>query len=360
MEYYVYLTNDCNLKCSYCSVMLQQEQTQFPQTISYPINKLVQFVNQTQEKYQEEYANIYFFGGEPTLEMLMMHQIICAFKNTTQYKVRFILHTNGLLLSKVPEYILDKIDIIFLSLNYEKIFNNGLISPYFSGIINSLNIVKTYKPIPIIGRLTVSKETSLYTECCIMGTFFDYVYWQLDNQKIITDINEYKEQYQRDISLLFNYWLAFWEKHTVLRYIPFLSIIQHYLNDTPIPEHFYCGYGDDIVYIQTDGTCYACCDEVEARTHFVGNIDDGIVFKNMKIEGTVCEDCSYLTICGGRCGRMHKDFNAERIQYFCDMNIFTFDLVKSAMPRVISAIECNPKLLDAINDPLMSFSELIP
>lgn len=360
MEYYIYVTNDCNLNCSYCSVLLKNNQKSVPIKPNYTLEDLKNFVDNTQKKFNSHTACLYFFGGEPTLDYNYIYTIIQTFQTVTKYKIKYILHTNGLLLNKIPEEILEYIDIIFLSLNYEKIYCDNQISDYFTNFVHNIAYIKSKKNIPFIGRLTISEGASLYTECTLLGNFFDYVYWQLDNQETLKDIKKYKSQYIKEVELLFELWYSFLKEGIVLRYVPFLAILRHLINDIPIPENYYCGYGDDIVYIQTDGTCYACCDEVETKTHYVGNIYDGIEFKDMKLNQPRCLECNYVKICGGRCGRMHKDFDKDRIDYFCEMNRFTFDLLKKYLSNIKEIVSEKNDLLNVVNDSMLDYTELIP
>lgn len=360
MEYYVYVTNDCNLNCEYCSVMLKKNQNILPMNISYPLDKLEKFVDYIQDKYHNNDATIYFFGGEPTLNYNIIEDIIRLFKNKTKYETTFILHTNGLLLDAIPDYVLFNIDLIFLSLNYEKLVVDNHITEYYSRIIKALNNIKLKKKIKVVGRLTISEKTSLCAECCISVNSFDYIYWQLDNQKQLNDLTKYKENYKRELKLLFDYWLYFLKQGVVLKLIPFLSVINKLINEVPVPKNFYCGYGVDIIYIQTDGSCYACCDEVETKKHFIGDIDTDINFDNMNISNPLCLNCKYLKLCGGRCGRMHKDFDDKRINDFCEMNQYMFELIKQSRNDIMDIIENNAELLKAINDPVMDYTELLP
>lgn len=360
MEYYIYITNKCNLNCSYCSVMLENNSRHLPDQLSYSLEDLKHFVDNVQNTHPEDTARIYFFGGEPTLDFNSIYSIIQVFKEVETYKVEFILHTNGLLLDSVPENIIKHIDIIFLSINYEKVYINGELSNYFIKLVHSIGKIKSVKKIPFIGRLTISEGTSVYSECTLIGDFFDYVYWQLDNQKHLKDIIAYKEQYKKEVSFLFEYWFRFFKEGVILRYIPFLSIVQHLLYEYPIPQHFYCGYGEDMIYIQTDGSCYGCCDEVDSKRHFIGDIYSGIEFHDMEISSDICLNCKDLVICGGRCGRMHKDFEPERIQCYCEMNKFTFDLIKKYLSEISKKIDSCPHYREVFCDPIMDYTELLP
>jgi len=359
MEFYIYITNNCNLNCSYCSVLLNKDKAVKPQAIQYPLSDLRKFVDTVQRNNNDKHATICFFGGEPTLDFCKIESLLKAFENVKSYEIRYILHTNGLLLSSIPDTIIKRLDIIFLSLNYEKIFIKGNISDYFIGITESLLSIKTKKQIPTIGRLTITSETSLYSQCTLLPDTFDYIYWQIDNQEQIKDIVNYKENYKKNISILFDYWLSFLKKGTVLNYVPFLSIIRNLIDNEPPPKNYYCGYGHYSVFVQTDGACYACCEAVESSAHIIGDIYNGIRFSNMDIDNSKCLNCLYLKLCGGRCGRMQKDFSQKRINDFCELNIFTFNLIINALPSIKKHIKTNSDLLEAIYDEHLDYTEQI-
>jgi len=359
MEFYIYITNDCNLNCSYCSVLLNKEKMAKPQSIQYSLDNLRKFVDDEQKRNNDKYATICFFGGEPTLDIDKIEHIMKKFENVKSYEIKYVLHTNGLLLSSIPHAVVKRLDTVFLSLNYEKIFTKGQISNYFFGITKSLATLKEKKQIPIIGRLTITKDTSLYTQCAILPNTFDYIYWQIDNQEHLEDIENYKENYKKDVSLLFDYWFSFLEKGTILNYVPFLSIVKSLVDNEPSPKNYYCGYGYYSVFIQTDGECYACCEAVESSKHKIGNIYNGINFSDMSIDNKKCLDCLYLKLCGGRCGRMHKDFSKKRINDFCELNIFTFNLFINSLPTIKKLLKSNPDFLEAAYDEHIDYTEQV-
>lgn len=362
MEYYVYITNRCNMNCSYCTVMMDTNKTPIPNEISYSLHSLKRFVDSVQlsRKTSDNNAVIYFFGGEPSLDYIKISEIINMFEGVTEYYVTFVLHTNGLLLDTIPKEVASRLDVVFLSLNYEKLFDKGQITSYFYNSMRNITQLKIDYQITTVGRFTVSQNTNLFTEATMSGAFFDYIYWQLDNQEHMADIEEYKRRYKEDVTMLFNYWLSFLRCGLTLQYIPFLAVIRHMINDDPTPTHSYCGYGKDMVYIQTDGTCHGCCDGIDKGLHYIGSIFKGISFKGMEINNEHCKSCNYLKICGGRCGRMHSDFCAERINDFCELSIYLFELIKTHFNEIQKLLKANNKSLEVIYDPNMDYTELIP
>lgn len=95
--------------------------------------------------------------------------------------LKFILHTNGILLNQIPTELLDELTLIMFSINYEKIPKYNLANSYFSTIIDNAIATKQRRDIPMIARLTITEQTSLYTEILQVSNFFDLVYWQIEN-----------------------------------------------------------------------------------------------------------------------------------------------------------------------------------
>lgn len=357
MEYYVYVTNNCNLNCSYCSVLFEVGRIGIPLKPNYLLEDLEKFITETQSKLKDEVADIYFFGGEPTMDFKMIDEIIRAMDKRHEYKVKYILHTNGLLVPNAPNTILEKLDLALISINYEKIYTNGLFNDYWGKILNSVMTMKSIKNIPLIGRLTISAKTSLYTDCSLLGNFFDYVYWQIDNIESVENFDAYSSNYYYEIDMLFKYWLSFLKEGVFLNYVPFVSAIGNYINKVPVPRKFYCGYGSSMIYIQTNGNCFACCDNVESKSHYIGDIYEGIQFPKIDLQDTVCNYCKYIKICGGRCGRMHKDFSKQRISQYCALNQYMFQMIEKELPTIIALIKKYPSYIGHINDPILSYTE---
>lgn len=345
------------MNCAYCSVLFDTIKYGVPMHPQYSFNQLEAFVSKMQKKLNDDVADIYFFGGEPTVDYETIRELINAFDKPHDYKVNYIMHTNGLLIPEAPKDILNCIDITLLSFNYELIYQNGHITPYFGKMIKAIETIKSTGNTPIIGRITVSPKTSLFTECCLISNFVDYVYWQIDNCLSLDDFGAYQTQYMYDIELLFKYWLECLKKDIFLKFVPFMSAVRNLIVEPQTPTKFYCGYGSSMIYVQTNGNCYACCDNVATNSHYIGDIFNGIEFKNNKLNDTICRDCEYIKLCGGRCGRMHKDFSAQIVEKYCKLNQFMFDLIKANIEDIKDLINKNSKLYDAITDPMISYTE---
>jgi len=327
MEYYLFASNSCNLGCSYCSVLVDCQKHSLPLEPIYSIDSLRKFIEKTQTLQRSDVANIVFFGGEPTLNLTFVENVIGELGAAgTGYSIRYMLHTNGLLLSSISIEMLRKIDAIMLSVNYTEIPKHNLDQGYFHTIVTGIRYVKSTKNIPIIGRFTITESTSLFSSVSQMHHFFDYVHWQIENCDAFDDFRGFLASYKFDIKNLLDMWLSFLQKGVVLNFIPFLACV-NFITDNTIPTAFNCGYNESMVYIQTDGSCYTCCDDNVSKQNVIGHIETGFSFRDFSLENTICRTCKYLSICRGRCGRMHKDLPIERIKEYCLLNKSLFDYI---------------------------------
>lgn len=62
MEYFIYMTNDCNLKCEYCSVLLDCKENNLPIKPTYSNDDLIAFIKQTQMLTGDDEISIYFLA----------------------------------------------------------------------------------------------------------------------------------------------------------------------------------------------------------------------------------------------------------------------------------------------------------
>ena len=184
MEYFVYMTNDCNLHCQYCSVLLDCQSSKTPIKPIYSNAALVDFIKRVQEMNGDSEVNVYFFGGEPSMEYPAIGELTSILRETLpkSLTLKFVLHTNGILLNKMSDDLLRELSLIMFSINYEKIPKYNLANSYFSTIIQNAITTKQRKDIPMIARLTITEKTSMYTEILQVSSFFDLVYWQIENK----------------------------------------------------------------------------------------------------------------------------------------------------------------------------------
>lgn len=360
MEYYIFVSNDCNLNCSYCSVLLNLETESMPKEPVYSFEQLNLFIQATQNKYEDPVADIIFFGGEPTLNFDFIEDLILSQSSNTNlsYEYHYMLHTNGLLLNKIPDSILNNLDSIMLSINYEKVPHLNLNNGYFKLIIDSVHSIKQRKPLPIVARLTITEETSLYTEIALLNPFFDAIYWQIENKYMFNNFNSFYSTYAYELSIVFDMWFEYLKKGVLLQLIPFISSVFNLTNEHET-NIFCCGYNHSMIYIQTNGACYTCAEDMTTNKNLIGNINEGVNFDSFTISNTVCRSCDYLSLCIGRCGRMHKEFCDKHISEYCKLNKVLFDIIRENINEIEKHCEKHNIKFD-LNDPVYHYTEYTP
>jgi len=363
IEYFLMATNECNLHCQYCSVLGNELNNRFPQKPQYSNSQLINFIIKNQELYKSEQFDVYFFGGEPSLNQNYIISVIDCFKSKlNSYKIRYILHTNGLLLSSISKNILDNIDLVIISINYEKIPQYNLFDSYFGQILLHINKFKDSYKTKIMARLTITEKVSLYNNVIQISNFFDYVYWQIQNCYQFEDFNRFYRNYSFDIELLWSYWYKYFKQSIVLNFVPFSAFINLLVNKPVASKEYLCGYNSFMIYIQTDGSCYSCSEEVYENNHFkIGDIFNGISFVKQNTENLkLCHDCNYYFFCRGRCGRMQERFNLPHIKEYCKLNIFLFETINQRKEEINQILSVNNQLRQKINDIYFSMTEYVP
>lgn len=361
MEYFIYMTNDCNLNCKYCSVLLESEKNSFPINPVYSNDVLISFIKNIQIAIGDDEISIYFFGGEPSLEYDGIETLInIAKKELSDFTLKFVLHTNGLCLNILPDKILDELTLIMFSINYEKIPHHKLYPSYFSLIVENALSIKKRKQIPIIARLTVTEETSIFTELLQVSNFFDYVYWQIENCTIFNNSTAFKDTYNYEIQKTFEYWIKDLTQGVMIKYIPFMAVLKFMFFHDRDDNEFLCGYGHGMIYIQTNGKCYACCDNVEGNVHYMGDINGGVIFPHRKLSEFKCKECFYRSLCMGRCGRMHMEFSEDHINDYCQMNQAMFDLFLKNKKYLERIIKQNKFIRNELDNWILEYTEFTP
>ena len=172
MEYSVYITYNCNLRCSFCYVK-EKLSDKRKDVSDKKINQIVKYIASNKKKGDW----VVFFGGEPLLAPRIIDKFIKKLRNT---KVRFAMYTNGLLLNKVTRAILKKIDVIFVSADgdkktQEKHRGKGT----YHRVLRNIDAAKKKTGAFFIGRMTVDEKTDLYKSAVNLLKHTDGIHWQI-------------------------------------------------------------------------------------------------------------------------------------------------------------------------------------
>ncbi|MBC9786093.1 radical SAM protein [Heliobacterium chlorum] len=357
MEYYIFVTNNCNLDCNYCSGVNINKNNCYPEKPSYSIGQLKEFIIKTQKTYNDNEINILFFGGEPTLDYDYIFKVIQEIGFVVEtMPVKYILHTNGILLDKIPLEILSALNRIIISINYEKIPSYGLYNSYFAKIINNINYIRQLSNITILGRLTITEKVSVYTNVMQVLNFFDYVHWQIENCYTFNRFEDFSKTYIYETKLLYQVWINSLRKGSMLNIIPFMSMVR-LLMKIKKSSGILCGFNYGSVYVQTNGNCYSCSEEMNNSEFYIGSVSTLVNFGSFTCKESICVQKSCFEMCYGRCGRMHLKFSNNHINEYCELNramISLFEKDKDDIIRLVSS------QLSALNDPIFELTECIP
>ena len=319
MEYYIFVTKACNLDCRYCYI---KELGSSRKTPNYDLSKLIDFILLTSKKFSIEPVAI-FYGGEPLLYQSFIKRFIELSRGTG---IRYILHTNGLLLDKIDNYLLTNLNKIFVSIDGDKKIHDQFRGyGTFEKIIRNVQRIRSKFDGEILARITlpICQTCSLYNSVLNIVDLFDGLFWQIENllkPKDTTTLNIFKKNYSHDLCRLVDYWIKNIENGIPKNIIP-LRVVLNSLIFKKEHKFLRCGFGTNIVAIDTDGRCYYC-DEFLGNENFkLGDIENGITF-NKEITcdklNSCCSSCEIRNVCAGRCVRSLLFSSPEVFSFYCE------------------------------------------
>jgi radical SAM protein with 4Fe4S-binding SPASM domain len=359
MEYYIFVTNNCNLSCRYCSGIGIKRSENIIDQPTYSFDILKKFIVMTQSKYKSDTIDIIFFGGEPTLNYGYIKSFIKYFgREIGDNRINYALHTNGLLLNEADDELLRNLNLIIISINYEMIPKFKLHGSYFAGIIDNIKHVRHLYPVKIMARLTITDRVSLYTNLMQVSSFFDYVYWQIQQCDNFSNYELFFNNYKYDLNLSLEYWFNLFKRGFFINFVPFVSSIK--LLQEP-QNSILCGFNTSSININTDGKCYSCPDSINDERFLLGDVFTEISFPSIDAGQTKCKDCGYYINCYGRCGRMHILYSTEHTNEYCKLNQEMFKFFVNNKEEISNIIAKYPQYSAMINDPNnYIYSEYIP
>lgn len=303
MHYHIILTEVCNLKCKYC---YEKSMKEFENGLEkkWDYDEDVPFDSKVDVKKLKSFLKsedtLIFYGGEPLLKIDKIIEIM------DNLNCRFCIQTNGMLLDKIPEEYLFKLDKMLVSIDGCKERDNenkGLI--HYDKVVENLKLIrlKGYKG-EIVARMVIEPfyGFDIYEQVLSLLdlNLFDSIHWQIDAGFYKFDFDEKKfsefiEKHNKSVSKLIDYWLD----NMNLRLYPFIGILNR-LKEWDKENKLPCGAGHSNFTINTKGDLCACPIMNSVKNFYCGSIDKGIE-RNHIIKDEICEKCEVKNICGGRC-----------------------------------------------------------
>lgn len=344
MLLFLTLTQRCQLQCRYCGSSTNEDIEDVachPPEITYEYKHL-------EKLHSVKDLVVCFYGGEPLLQMNCIESAIKFLPHA-----KFCLQTNGLLLSKVPDSILHKLDTILVSIDGDEAttdFNRG--KGTYKKAIASVKAIRErkYKG-DMIARMTVSEVCDIYasvTHLLSLG-LFDHVHWQLDclwdsdMHERYKDFHAWRDtSYNPGIAKLVDFFMEHVRKGVVPGIVPFQGLLKSFVNGEKV-KRIRCGAGSTAFNVTTAGLINACPIAPEFDPLNDLNSPD---FKpedliDKKLVGPPCSECPMFEKCGGRCLYTNKTqwWGIEGHKAVCNTVWHLINSLEKNVPEIKTLIE---------------------
>jgi uncharacterized protein len=350
LNYHLVLTDRCNLCCSYCRGRVGEENDvswgalvlddEMPLEFNCDLDTLASFLS------ADPNPSVTFYGGEPLLRSDLIAAIIEYIPD-----VKYLLHTNGTLLDRLPNPVLNRMDAISVSLDGPE-----TITDRHRGIGTYRKVMQNVRALrgrgfcgEIIARMTVSPGNSIGSAVRYLSLNSDFsfssIHWQLDadfsRETAGVDFRSWiQDRYNPQIRELIQYWVNMIRiTGTVPRWYPFIEPMQDMILGNK--SLLRCGCGHESYGILTNGAVVACPLMVGMKEYYVGHIASTRPKKLPKyVIGGRCAKCRIRDFCGGRCLYAHLmgHWSDERKKLICETVFNLQEGLEEAMPEVKSLL----------------------
>ena len=306
MNYILYLTQNCNLRCKYCYENKKNEQLSFED-----IKLLID--NEIEKK--SNYCVLTFYGGEPLLRKDLIYKIIDYIKSTKcKTKFYYGMTTNGTLLDKEFIEYIKKNDFLNIAYSFDGMketqnLNRVTIKGEDTFDVvekNAKELLKNYYDVIAmvvvtknnINRLSENVEYLLSLGFKKINLLFDYLYdWQDEDLTVI------KEQYTRVGQIYYDKI----SKEEDIDITVFDEKIKTYIKDD-YNCNGECDLGIKTINVDTEGNFYPCIQLVGNHKYIIGDCKNGIDFDARKKlieeagkENEICKTCAINRRCKHTC-----------------------------------------------------------
>jgi len=340
MDYYVFVTKQCNMRCKYCVFDGKLNINSIEDAPN--VEETAKFILKNIKEHGHIDNKIFFYGGEPTLNL----KWITDFIKITDGKLKYALQTNGTLLEKIDPELIKKINFLEISIDGKKEINDKFRGKgTFDNLIRNLNHVKQPFNGEIVARMTYVPENRLSesVKYILDELKFNRVYWMHEDH--ITKPTEWEkshEEYSEEIDILLEYWLENLRNGIIKNIIPFQCITSSFLSKAE-NLNFRCGFDTFLMAIDSDGSCYNCDLMItEDKRDRIGDIENGITRYNIPkndIYEKICKKCEYLKYCGGRCFTLSYNEDRERFDVFCKRTKMLIEKIRDIIPEIQNLIK---------------------
>ncbi|MBK1680234.1 radical SAM/SPASM domain-containing protein [Rhodocyclus tenuis] len=310
VELQLLTTLKCNLKCSYCSLGVGDmlgSQTE----LKYDIDQLAAFVD-AQLAGKEIYVT--FYGGEPTLNLPMMKQVMQRFPG-----FRYQLQTNGTLLDNLPDWVLHKLSNVLVSIDGGEETTDGFRGRgVWRQVQKNVAHVRDRIGGSVTARVTWGKPTTTFEELDDLAESFDYLYWQFvaDEQYDGDSIDQRKEVLTHLIDKFFN------RTDKLYPLIPLMGMVRNKVLPSRVEELCHgltqCRVSTHILNVMPDGRIFPCPDMLYDPAMQMGEIQSNWLRRSplQPHPAMPCENCEAFTWCRRNCMKnLHRGYVQQDVEY---------------------------------------------
>ena len=307
MQFTVWLTYDCNLRCKYCYE--GENKAHGKMNLDTAKNVLAFIKNKINYQHEEDdFDSIEFHGGEPLLNYEVMQYMIEEIKSwETSAPIYMSTTTNAVLLTKDKiEYLMDNLSELSVSLDGTKEthdrnrkFVSG-VGSYDSIIENIEDLIKCKdKPCGLRVRMTVIPETAEY-----LYRDIEFLV-NLGFTNIVPAMDNFSEWSTEAVDRLYQETTRVYDEIYLKRDALMLGLI----DNISMRQPSVCLAGEKTMHISPDGEIYPCAYVMNEVKFKLGNAEVGILkdkveelkkINEKKIEA--CSDCAWNFCCiANRC-----------------------------------------------------------
>ena len=342
MNYVVYLSERCNLACTYCETPTTRGR--LTQDAAWELDDLCRFLS------EDDDLSLWLFGGEPLLRVDLVEALLERLE-----PVRAIIQTNGLHLDRIPDHLLPRLTAVVISLDGPREYTDRYRGAgTYDGAIGQGQKLRArgYRG-RLDVRLTANPGFDIHRavnhflgECDLE---FDVVHWQLNAPFDDRLWRESRRQVQRWITALYNpqitrlidEWSDELERGRLRQIVPFARVMHTLLTGRPIRQP-QCGAGADYWTVTTDGNVYPCPVLRSYPRYSMGSIRDlsPATLRSPVGFGEPCVSCRLWNVCGGRCLYAHVEnqWDDEGYRLVCDTVAHLVDELRRVQPAAERAV----------------------
>jgi uncharacterized protein len=365
VELQLLTTLKCNLKCSYCSLGVGDvlgSQTQ----VGYTVDQLAAFAA-THLADKEVYVT--FYGGEPTLNRPMMAEVMERFPQW-----RFQLQTNGTLVDDVPEWMLQRLSNVLVSIDGGEATTDGYRGRgIYRQVLKNLRLVHEQIGGTVTARVTWGNADTTFEELDALlagDSPFDYLYWQFVADAMYGDggVAKRKAVLTRLVERFFA------RTDALYPVIPLMGIVRNKLLPGRAQELYagrtQCRVSSHLLNVMPDGQIFPCPDMLYEPTMLMGSIQRNWLKPSplQHTDSMPCGDCEAYSWCRGNCmknlyrGYVQNDakYRAEVVEPICELVRFLGEEIDRHDPKAWFAQLPVPLRRQLTDCPVYEYVEVMP